>query len=88
MKVVILGAGIVGFQIAKQLIDENKNVVIIKMDLLREDLEGVCDMVMERARKSSGFYVSIDIDSVDPSFAPGTGYIEAGGISSGDLLYF
>lgn len=32
MKVVIVGAGIVGFQIAKRLIDENKNVVIIEKD--------------------------------------------------------
>ncbi len=32
MKIVIVGAGIVGFQIAKQLIDENKDVVIIEKD--------------------------------------------------------
>ncbi len=33
MKIVILGAGIVGFQLAKQLINENKNVVIIDRDM-------------------------------------------------------
>jgi trk system potassium uptake protein TrkA len=33
MKVVVLGAGDVGFQIAKQLIDENKNVVVIDRDM-------------------------------------------------------
>jgi len=43
---------------------------------------------MERARNSSGFYISIDIDSVDPAFAPGTGYIEPGGLSSRELIYF
>lgn len=32
MKVIIVGAGGIGFQIAKQLIDENKNVVIIEKD--------------------------------------------------------
>lgn len=32
MRVVILGAGHVGFQVAKQLIDENKDVVIIERD--------------------------------------------------------
>lgn len=32
MKIVIVGAGTVGFQIAKQLIDENKNVVVIEKD--------------------------------------------------------
>ena len=32
MKVVIVGAGNVGFQIAKQLVNENKDVVIIEKD--------------------------------------------------------
>ncbi|MEM4368887.1 MAG: arginase family protein, partial [Candidatus Woesearchaeota archaeon] len=35
-----------------------------------------------------GLYVSIDIDVVDPAFAPGTGYPEPGGFSSRDLIYF
>lgn len=67
---------------------EKHKLTWIKMDLLREDLEGICDLVMERAKNSSGFYISLDIDSVDPGFAPGTGYLEPGGISSRDLIYF
>ncbi|MHB8231757.1 MAG: agmatinase [bacterium] len=31
-------------------------------------------------------YLTIDIDVLDPAFAPGTGYIEAGGISSKELF--
>ncbi|MGC8554885.1 MAG: agmatinase [Candidatus Acidulodesulfobacterium sp.] len=31
-------------------------------------------------------YITIDIDVLDPAFAPGTGYIEAGGISAKELL--
>ncbi|WP_188454638.1 agmatinase [Virgibacillus oceani] len=31
-------------------------------------------------------YVTIDIDVLDPAFAPGTGTAEAGGITSGELL--
>lgn len=31
-------------------------------------------------------YVTIDIDVLDPAFAPGTGTAEAGGISSTELL--
>ncbi|MDB5083282.1 MAG: agmatinase [Bacilli bacterium] len=31
-------------------------------------------------------YLTVDIDVVDPAFAPGTGTVEAGGISSADLL--
>jgi arginase family enzyme len=43
---------------------------------------------MERAKISGGFYVSIDIDSVDPAYAPGTNELEPGGLSSIDLIYF
>jgi len=70
-----------------EFLEENK-ILIIKMDLLREDMESVCDLVMERARNSSGFYISIDIDSIDPAYAPGTADIEPGGLSSRDILYF
>ncbi len=31
-------------------------------------------------------YLSIDIDVLDPAFAPGTGTPEAGGLSSRELL--
>jgi arginase family enzyme len=67
---------------------KEKKITLMKMGLLQEDIQGVCDLVMERARSSSGFYVSIDIDAVDPAFAPGTGYLEPGGMSSRDILYF
>jgi arginase family enzyme len=70
-----------------EFLNENK-INVIKMDILREDLEGICDLVMERARNSSGFYVSIDIDCLEPAFAPGTGFLEPGGLSSRDLIYF
>ena len=67
---------------------KEKGITLISMDVLQEDLHGVCDLVMERARDSGGFYVSIDIDSVDPGFAPGVAYGEPGGMSSRDLIYF
>ena len=67
---------------------KDNSITWIKMDILSEDLSGVCDLVMERARKSEGFYLSIDIDAVDPAFAPGVALIEPGGLSSRDLIYF
>ncbi len=70
-----------------EFIKEN-NILVIKIELLQEDLQGVCDLIMERARNSNGFYISIDIDAVDPAFAPGTGYQEPGGMSSRELIYF
>lgn len=70
-----------------RFLKENK-ITLIKMDVLQEDLEETCNIVMERARKSTGFYISIDIDSLDPGFAPGTSCPEPGGMSSRDLIYF
>ncbi|VVB78656.1 N(1)-aminopropylagmatine ureohydrolase [uncultured archaeon] len=66
---------------------ENR-ITLIKMDVLQFEIDGVCDIVMERARKSTGFYVSIDMDCVDPAYAPGVSNPETGGISSRDLIYF
>ena len=33
-----------------------------------------------------GVYVSIDLDSLDPAFAPGVSHIEPGGLSFRDVL--
>ena len=47
------------------------------------------DEVIERVRSRLGdrpVYVSLDIDVLDPAYAPGTGTPEAGGMSSAQLL--
>ncbi len=67
---------------------KKNEINFINMDILQEDLQEVCDLIMERARQSNGFYISIDIDVLDPGFAPGTSYQEPGGMSSRDLIYF
>ncbi len=51
-----------------------------------QDIQGITDMVMEFSQGKEA-YLSIDIDVVDPSFAPGTGYIEPGGLTSREILY-
>ena len=38
-------------------------------------------------RNFSDSYISVDIDVLDPAFAPGTGYLEPGGLSTRELLY-
>ena len=42
--------------------------------------------LVEKHLADKEIYVSIDIDAVDPAFAPGTGCIEPGGMSSRELL--
>jgi arginase family enzyme len=70
----------------KEFLQENK-IQVFGMEVLREK-EEICDIIMERARNSDGFYISIDIDVVDPAFAPGTARQEPAGLSSRELIYF
>ena len=44
------------------------------------------DAISEALSTADSLYISIDVDSLDPSFAPGTGTPEPGGIMSADLL--
>lgn len=64
------------------------NINWIKMDILREDLEGVCDIIMEKSRESSGFFIILNMNSIDPGFAPGVNNLEVGGLTSNDIIYF
>jgi agmatinase len=73
---------------------ENKELEFLKEKGIRyfemrniESKEDVCDSIMESSQ-GKNLYLSIDIDVVDPAFAPGTGYLEPGGFSSQEILYF
>jgi len=55
-------------------------------DCHRRGMESVAAEVIERLHGVSRVYVTVDIDGLDPAFAPGTGYAEAGGPSTRDLL--
>jgi arginase family enzyme len=65
---------------------KEKGVRTITMNQLTHDLDDTCDTIMEFSNGSE-LYVSIDIDVIDPAFAPGTGYCESGGLTSRQFLY-
>jgi agmatinase len=48
--------------------------------------EVMADAVAEALEVADKLYISVDVDSLDPSVAPGTGTPEPGGLSSADLL--
>ncbi len=79
---------------ARNLLEEeveflkSHGILWIKMDVIQEDVENICDLVMERAQTASGFYISVDMDCVSPGFAPGVSCLDAGGLSDRDLIYF
>jgi agmatinase len=64
---------------------ENK-IRFITMSSLTENLQDMCDTIMEF---SSGkeLYVSIDIDVVDPVFAPATANPESAGLTNREFIY-
>ena len=85
-KIILVGCRNIGNDELKFINDEEIN--LIKMGVLNEDLEGVCDMIMERVKDSNGFYVNIGMNVIDPGFAPGVCGLEGGGLSSNQMLYF
>jgi len=72
----------------KKFIDENKLKVYSMREISLESIREVADSVMSVARQWSKAYISIDMDVLDPAFAPGTGYPEPGGMSTRELIYF
>ncbi len=49
-------------------------------------MESIADYVTEKARDKE-VYISIDIDAVDPAFAPGVNYPEPAGLTSKEFFY-
>lgn len=45
-----------------------------------------CDLSLYNLRKDMDYYISIDIDAIDPAFAPGTGTPVPGGMTSREIF--
>jgi len=71
-----------------KFLKENKIKFFNMKEIANENLHEVSESIMSVARNFNALYVSIDIDVLDPAFAPGTGYKEPGGFTSRELLYF
>src|SRR3954470_3465519 len=54
---------------------EDRGFDVVLADAIREALDG-----------PEAIYLSVDVDVLDPAFAPGTGTPEPGGLSSAELL--
>jgi agmatinase len=65
---------------------KEKRIKMISMNQLFDDLQGTCDSITEFSNGNE-LYVSLDIDIIDPAFAPGTGYMEPGGLTSRQFIY-
>ncbi|KAF4549413.1 Arginase-like protein 4 [Elsinoe fawcettii] len=59
--------------------------IVTARDLDRVGVQGVVDRIKERV-KGTKVYISVDIDVLDPAFAPATGTAEVGGWTTRELL--
>lgn len=82
----ILLVGVRNSDIKETAFLKENNIRTISIDSFTEDLHETCDTIMEFSNHKE-LYVSIDIDFIDPAFAPSTGYKEPGGLTSRDFLY-
>jgi len=57
-------------------------------EISREGIHEASESIMSIAKNFDDLYISIDIDVLDPAFAPGTGYMEPGGLTTRELLFF
>jgi agmatinase len=54
----------------------------------QDGIKAVAQEVVNRLRGVEAVYLTLDIDGLDPAFAPGTGYPEPGGLSTRELMEF
>ena len=71
-----------------EFIRKNKIKFFNMKEIAKEGLHEISESLMSIANNFSDLYISIDIDVLDPAFAPGTGYMEPGGLSTRELLFF
>lgn len=65
---------------------KEKGIRVMNLNRFLGNIEEACDSVMEFSIGKE-LYVSIDVDVVDPAFAPGTHHKEVGGLSSRQIIY-
>lgn len=64
-----------------------ETMVIKAYEIFREGYEAATEKLIEKFKDYDAVYITLDIDVLDPAYAPGTGTPEAGGLSSRELMY-
>ena len=72
--------------IETEFLEKHKIRYFTMKQIFEQSLTDVCETIMETASTWQATYLSIDIDVVDPAFAPGTGYREPGGLTSQEFI--
>lgn len=80
--------GLRGFEIEElEFFDANPDILIMKAyDVFKDGYLACYKKLEEKFKDYDAVYFTLDIDVVDPAFAPGTGTPEAGGLTSHEIL--
>ena len=60
---------------------KEKNISLLHAKEIHENLEATKEKLQKFLEEQKNIYVSFDIDGLDPSIAPGTGYREEDGLT-------
>lgn len=70
----------------RDFIAKHKMKVFPAYEVAERGMRVIADEINTRFSNLSNVYISIDIDVLDPAFAPGTGIPDAGGLSTRDII--
>lgn len=68
------------------LIEQGRLNVFTAADVAARGISDIAKQVRARLAACDALHVSLDIDCLDPAFAPGTGIPDAGGLSARDVI--
>ena len=67
-------------------IQKNKMNILKALDVRRLGIKQCLEQIKEKMKRFKHIYITIDIDALDPAYAPGTGTPQFGGLDSRELL--
>lgn len=81
----------VGVRVAEtdelEVIRDNPGITVVRaIDVHNEGIESVLQKLQDKFRDYDALYLTVDIDVLDPAFAPGTGTPVSGGLTSVQLI--
>lgn len=72
----------------RDFIAEHNMTMFPAYEIAERGIRAIADEITTRFSGLSNVYLSIDIDVLDPAFAPGTGIPDAGGLTTRELITF
>jgi agmatinase len=70
----------------KDLHENSQLHIFTAAEVAKKGINEIAAKVREKFERCQAIHISLDIDSLDPAFAPGTGTPEAGGLTSRDVI--